>query len=120
VKNYLCNVEGLAGATSSALFESLSCQAALEESAQLSLRSHHGHGLLEDEPMAVVVEAHDVRMRQAARDGQSKELTDADLREYRYGTRSGVCYTHNSLLSSLLLHLQQGQRHALKDVFHSR
>ena len=86
MKSYLCNVEGLAGATSSALFESLSCQAALEESAQLSLRSHHGHGLLEDEPMAVVVEVHDVRMRQAARDGQSKELINTDLREHRYGT----------------------------------
>lgn len=31
--------------------------------------------------MAVVVEAHDVR---AAKDGQSKELIDADLREHRY------------------------------------
>ena len=63
VKKHLCKIEGLSGATSTTLFESLSSQTAVEELSRLSLRGYTGPGLFVNNPIVLVVGEQDVEKR---------------------------------------------------------
>ena len=63
VKKHMWNIEGLSGATSTTLFESLSSQTASKETSRLSLRGSTGPGLFEDDPIVLVVGVQDVEKR---------------------------------------------------------
>jgi len=84
VINHLCGIEGFSVNSVGSLFESLSSQTAIEESTRLSLKSHDGPGLSEDDPIALVVGVRDVTNRSAAGREYSKDLPDADSHKPHY------------------------------------
>lgn len=64
VKKHICKIEGLSGAESSRLFESLSSRSATAESSKLVLKEDSGLGLSKDDPIVLVVGVEDVKNRQ--------------------------------------------------------
>ena len=60
VKKHICEIEGLSGAESSRLFESLSSRGAAAESSKLAVKGDSGLGLSKDDPIFLVVGVEDV------------------------------------------------------------
>ena len=85
VKKHICKIEGLSGAQSSRLFESLSSRSATAESSKLAVKEDPGLGLSEDDPIVLVVGVKDVKNRKASAT-QLVGLPEALPFEPRYGT----------------------------------
>lgn len=85
MKKHICKIEGLSGAESSRLFESLSSPSAAAESSKLAVREDSGLGLSKDDPIVLVVGVGDVKKRKANAT-QLVGLPEALPLETRYGT----------------------------------
>ena len=84
MKKHLCKIEGLSGATSTTLFESLSSQTAVKETSRLLLRGSTGPGLFEDDPIVLAVGVQDVEKR-LVRTVSLEGLPEARHANLRYG-----------------------------------
>lgn len=65
VKKHICKIEGLSGAKSSMLFESLSSPSAAAESSKLAVKEDCGLGFSKDDPIVLVVGVEDIKNRKA-------------------------------------------------------
>ena len=85
MKKHICKIEGLSGAQSSRLFESLSSRSAAAESSKLAVKEDSGLGFSKDDPIVLVVGVEDVKNRKPNAT-QLVGLPDALPFEPRYGT----------------------------------
>ena len=85
VKKHICKIEGLSGAESSRLFESLSSRSAAAESSKLAVKEDSGLGASRDDPIVLVVGVEDAKNRKANAT-QLVGLPEALPFEPRYGT----------------------------------
>ena len=85
MKKHICKIEGLSGAQSSRLFESLSSRGAAAESSKFAVKEDLWPGLSKDDPIVLVVGVEDVKNRKPNAT-QLVGLPDALPFEPRYGT----------------------------------
>ena len=85
MKKHICKIEGLSGAQSSRLFESLSSPDAAAETSKLAVKEDSGLGFSNDDPIVLVVGVEDVKNRKANAT-QLVGLPEALPFEPRYGT----------------------------------